>query len=79
MSSTTVLHEIANKYAKPAEEKHMHDQKMKARFAKPARKGKLLCSVEKKTMPAIGFARKNGKAHPDWDSRPKHKKCLNIS
>ena len=33
------------------------------------------CEKCGKPLRAIGTARKNGKNHPDWDSRNLHKKC----
>lgn len=33
------------------------------------------CSECGKKLVAIGLSRKNGKSHPDWDSRKMHKKC----
>jgi len=33
------------------------------------------CSLCDKPLKSIGYARKNGKSHADWDTRTLHKKC----
>ena len=35
-----------------------------------------VCQKCKRPLQAVGFARKNGKRHPDWPWRRYHKKCL---
>ena len=39
---------------------------------------KRTCAFCNKTLKTIGFLRKNGKNHPDWEKRNLHKKCWKL-
>jgi hypothetical protein len=41
-------------------------------------KNKRTCVFCNKTLKTMGFLRKNGKNHPDWESRDLHKKCWKL-